>query len=469
MPCGSLTAIMGASGSGKTSLLNSLSNTLRNRQLTTSGEILYNGNPDPLTVPSAYVMQDDVLLPDLTVAETLQYAARLRLPPSSDPRGQAAVVDKVIWELGLKDCMSTRIGNNARKGCSGGEKRRTSLGVRMLCNPSVLFLDEVTTGLDALSAFQLVRTLKDLAAKGRTIIVTIHQPRSEIWNLFDRLVLLSEGNLIYSGLASESILHFHRLGHTLPEYMNPAEFLIDLTTLDTQRPDRGSSSRIHAESLSSAWHAAVQTEKKAGMQQADLSLANVQPGEHPQTFKPGFWRSVTVQTSRTTKVTLRDPLGLTASLLEAILLGIIAGWIFLNLDNTLSGIRSREGALYCAAVLQGYLVLLQETYRLSSDVKIFDSERTEGVVGVWSFLISRRLSKLLLEDLIVPLIFSVIFYFVAGFELLAAQFFCFFAVVFLCHIVSLNFAAVCVAAFRDFARASLIANLSFTMQSICSE
>lgn len=450
-------------------MLNSLSNTLRDRQLTTSGEILYNGNPDPLTVPSAYVMQDDVLLPDLTVAETLQYAARLRLPPSSDPLGQAAVVDKVIWELGLKDCMSTRIGNHARKGCSGGEKRRTSLGVRLLCNPSVLFLDEVTTGLDALSAFQLVRTLKDLAAKGRTIIVTIHQPRSEIWNLFDRLVLLSEGNLIYSGLASESILHFHRLGYTLPEYMNPAEFLIDLTTLDTQRPDRGSSSHVHAESLSSAWHAAVQTEKKAGMQPADFPLANVQPGEHPQTFKPGFWRSVTVQTSRTTKVTLRDPLGLTASLLEAILLGIIAGWIFLNLDKTLSGIRSREGALYCAAVLQGYLVLLQETYRLSSDVKLFDSERMEGVVGVWSFLISRRLSKLFLEDLIVPLIFSVIFYFVAGFELVAAQFFYFFAVVFLCHIVSLNFAAVCVAAFRDFARASLIANLSFTMQSICSE
>lgn len=415
-------------------------------------------------------MQDDVLLPDLTVAETLGYAARLRLPSSIGPNERQAIVENVLLELGLKDCKSTRIGNKARKGCSGGERRRASLGVRLLCNPSVLFLDEVTTGLDALSALQLVRTLKHLAAKGRTVVMTIHQPRSEIWALFDRLVLLSEGCLTYSGPAIDSIQHFDRLGHKMPAYHNPAEFLTDLTTIDTRRPDLAHSSQARVKSLCSAWKASPQHEKAVRTQEENTpSLAMVRSHGPSQGFNSGFCNSVTTQTARMIKTTWRDPLGITASILEAVALGIIAGWIFLKLDGSLSGIRSRQGALYCAAVLQGYLVLLQETYRLSFDVVLFDSERAEGVVGVLSFLLSRRISKLLLEDLVVPLIFSAIFYFLAGFRLLAAQFFCFYAVVLLCHLVSVSFATVCVAAFRDFACASLVANLSFTIQSICSE
>lgn len=415
-------------------------------------------------------MQDDVLLPDLTVAETLQYAADLRLPPSFDAAERHAISQDVIRELGLTDCMSTRIGNKTRKGCSGGEKRRTSLGVRLLCNPSVLFLDEVTTGLDAQSAFRLVKTLKELAANGRTVIVTIHQPRSEIWALFDRLVVLSQGNLIYSGLASKSIKHFEKLGHTMPEYSNPAEYLIDLISLDDRQPDREDSCHLRVQRLLGAWRDIVQQEQINEKTEEDNTvLVPSSSSEYSHSPKSEFWSSVKTQVARTIKVELRSPFGMSASLLESIVLGIVGGWIFLNLDESLSGIRSREGALYCATVLQGYLVLLQETYRLSFDVVLFDRERTEGVVGVLSFLLSRRLAKSVLEDLLVPLIFSVIFYFLAGFRHVATQFFCFYAVILLCQFISVCFATVCVAAFRDFARASLIANLSFTLQSICSK
>lgn len=176
-----------------------------------------------------------------------------------------------------------------------------------------------------------------------------------------------------------------------------------------------------------------------------------------------------IQTARALKTTIRDPMGIVGSLAEAATLGIIAGWIFLKLDGTLSGIRSREGALYTAAALQGYSILLYETYRLTLNITLFDRERSEGVVGVFSFLISRRLARLLLEDVTVPLVFSTIFYFLVGFRPLASQSFVFYAVVLLCQYVSVTLAAVCVAAFRDFARASLAANLSFTLQSICSE
>ena len=270
-------------------------------------------------------MQDDILLPDLTVAETLEYAAALRLPPSFTLEERQKIVADVILELGLKDCMSTRIGNHVRKGCSGGEKRRTSLGVRLLSNPSVLYLDEVTTGLDARSALQLVRTLKELAAKGRTIIVTIHQPRSEIWALFDRLILLSDGNLIYSGLASHSIAYFDRLGYKLPDYVNPAEFLIDLTTIDTRRHDLEQISRTRVQGLRDAWRAAMQDRLVEGLSREKNGYGQSIGAELAKSFQPGFYRSVMVQTTRTTKITIRDPLGLVASLREAAILGIIAG------------------------------------------------------------------------------------------------------------------------------------------------
>lgn len=185
MPRGTLTAIIGGSGSGKTTMLNTMAERLTSGRLTITGTTTFNGKRGINSIRSAYVMQQDVLLPTLTVRETLQYSADLRLPPPTTEEERKKVVEEVILELGLKECADTRIGNDIHKGCSGGEKRRTSIGVQLLSNPSVLFLDEPTTGLDATSAFQLVRTLKTLAGKGRTIITTIHQPRSEIWGLFD--------------------------------------------------------------------------------------------------------------------------------------------------------------------------------------------------------------------------------------------------------------------------------------------
>ena len=113
-------------------------------------------------------------------------------------------------------------------------------------------------------------------------------------------------------------------------------------------------------------------------------------------------------TRRTTLTTIRDPYGMAGSLFEAIIMGIITGWVFYKLDKSVQGIRSREGALYTSAALQGYLVLLYETWRLSNvDILVFDREKGEGVVGIIAFLVSRRLARLFTEDISVPLIFSV--------------------------------------------------------------
>lgn len=146
MPHGSLTAIIGGSGSGKTSLLNVISRRMGGGRVKVDGTTTFNGQADINSIRSAYVMQQDILIPTLTVRETLNYSADLRLPPPTTREERREVVERVILELGLKECADTRIGTTAHKGCSGGEKRRTSIGVQMLGNPSVLFCDEPTTG-----------------------------------------------------------------------------------------------------------------------------------------------------------------------------------------------------------------------------------------------------------------------------------------------------------------------------------
>ncbi|KAF4536112.1 ABC transporter-like protein [Lasiodiplodia theobromae] len=450
MPSGTLTAIIGGSGSGKTTLLNLMSNRMHGRRLHISGATLFNGHDlrGDLSAVSAYVMQTDVLQPTLTVRETLQYAADLRLPASVDKDERRRVVDEVILELGLKEAADTRIGNNVHKGCSGGEKRRTSIGVQLLSNPSVLFLDEPTTGLDATSAFQLV----------------LHQPRSEIWNLFDNLVLLTKGYPAYSGPAADALPYFAGLGYELPPFVNPAEHLIDIVAVDIRSPELEEASTARVEGIKAAWsqHAQEQFSRPDDLRSSSLAL----PNRSSRDYHAQLGRQIRVLTARTWVTTIRDPMGMLGSFLEAIAMSIITGYIFFQLGEDQAGIRSRQGALYIASALQGYLILQFEVFRLTIDIELFDRERGEGVVSVPGFLISRRLARLLIEDFPVPLLFSLIFYFMAGFRTEGTQFMTFFAVILLEQYIAVCFAMTCVAVSRTFAGASLVANMAYTLQSM---
>ncbi|KAI1122767.1 P-loop containing nucleoside triphosphate hydrolase protein [Nemania abortiva] len=462
---GALTAILGGSGSGKTTLLNTIADRISSTRLSRTGITGFNKSASVDSARHAYVMQQDVLLPTLTVRETLRYAADLRLPPPTTDSQRAQIVEEVILELGLKECADTRIGNSQHRGCSGGEKRRTSIGVQLLANPSVLFLDEPTTGLDATSAYQLVRTLKHLALKGRTIITTLHSPRSEIWDLLDNLVLLSRGCLVYSGPTKECMPWFSSLGYELPPFVNPAEFAVDHAAIDNRTPEMEQESTARVERLKAAWaersRKILEPFSLGNTQRNDA--AHVIPARH---HHASFVRQVRVLTSRTFKVTYRDPLGMAGSILEVIFMAVITGYIFYNLGRDQPGIRSRQGALYISIALQGYLFLTFEIYRMSLDIPTFDREKSEGCVAALPFILSRRIARLFTEDIPVPFLYSVIFYFLAGFDLDVRKFFTFFAVLLLNHYISVTLAAACIAAVRHFPGASLIANLAYTLQSL---
>lgn len=461
---GSLTAILGGSGSGKTTLLNTIAERMFSSRLSQTGSATFNGLEGVNSIRHAYVMQQDILLPTLTVRETLGYSADLRLPRSMSKSDRMRIVEEVILELGLKECANTRIGNSQHRGCSGGEKRRTSIGVQLLANPSVLFLDEPTTGLDATSAHQLVKTLKALASKGRTIITTIHQPRSEIWDLFDNLVILSRGGPVFSGPRNHCEPWFSTLGYDLPPFVNPAEFYIDQAAIDNRTPELEEETTTRVERLKTAW--SVETATRFSSTWTGVVAPATKSSSRPQDHQAGFFRQVRVLTDRTLKTSVRDPMGMAGSLGEAVSMAIITGYIFYALPRDQSGIRSRQGALYTSVGLQGYLYLMFETYRLTIDIPTFDREHSEGCVTALPFILSRRIARFFTEDVPVPFLYSVIYYFMVGFDRDVGKFFTFFSLILLNHYIAIMLAMTCVAAVRHFPGASLIGNLTYTLQSM---
>jgi ATP-binding cassette subfamily G (WHITE) protein 2 len=130
----------------------------------------------------------------------------------------------LIEDLHLKRCENTLIGDDMIRGCSGGEKRRTSIAIELLNEPSVLFLDEPTSGLDSATSSSIMKLLLSLAKAGRTVVCTIHQPRSNIFASFDQLMLLVEGQTMYYGNALSAVNHFAEAGFACDTYTNPADY-----------------------------------------------------------------------------------------------------------------------------------------------------------------------------------------------------------------------------------------------------
>ena len=448
----------------QTTFLNVLSHRMGGSNFTITGSTRYNGSSDILTVTCAYVTQTDVLLPCLTVRETLLYAASLRLPSSTTFQQRKQLVEEVIRELGLKECADTQVGDGIKKGgCSGGERRRVSIGVQMLRNPSILFLDEPTTGLDATSAFHLVKTLKYLANTGRTIITTIHQPRSDIFFLFDNVTLLSKGNVAYTGPTPDCLSWFDRLlpGGLRP-HINPADYLIDIVAVDTRTTKAEVESQTRVNKLLVAWN----QESAVRFSSDNTPLDKYRPpDERAKRMKQSvsFLRQVRVLTSRTLLTTVRDPFGLVGSWSEAIIMGLVCGLMFYKIPHNLAGIRSTQAAFYMLVVGHSYLFILLEIYRLTrNDIQLFDRERGENLVSGVAWIVSRRIAHAILEDLIVPLLFCSIFSCLAGFQ---GNIPTLLAIVVLIHYIAVTFALFCVTLLRDFAWAGLMANLFSTVQS----
>ncbi|KJE93071.1 hypothetical protein CAOG_009727 [Capsaspora owczarzaki ATCC 30864] len=233
---GTMTALLGSSGAGKSTMLDVLS--MRKNTGNVEGRVLINGHErnSSFYKMSSYVPQEDLFLPTVTVREVVMYYATLRMPAYATPAARWRRCEMLLLESGLLEYVDSKVGGPLPggitvRGLSGGQKRRLSMVCGLIANPAILFLDEVTSGLDALSALMVMEMIRRLATQGLTIIATIHQPRTSIWRMFDKVMLLANGRLMYMGDASRATEWFNSLGYPTDPQANPADFLLDLTSI----------------------------------------------------------------------------------------------------------------------------------------------------------------------------------------------------------------------------------------------
>ncbi|KAK1437697.1 hypothetical protein QVD17_03493 [Tagetes erecta] len=226
---GEVMAIMGPSGAGKSTFLDALAGRIAQGSL--EGSVKIDGKSVTASYMkriSSYVMQDDQLFAMLTVFETFMFAAEVRLSPSLSRSEKKKRVIELIEQLGLTSAAHTYIGDEGRRGVSGGERRRVSIGVDIIHKPSLLFLDEPTSGLDSTSAFSVVEKVKDIARNGSIVLMTIHQPSFRIQMLLDRITVLARGRLIYLGSPNALSAHLEGFERPVPESENNIEYLLDV-------------------------------------------------------------------------------------------------------------------------------------------------------------------------------------------------------------------------------------------------
>ncbi|KAL1294494.1 hypothetical protein AAHE18_19G145300 [Arachis hypogaea] len=365
---GTFTALMGPSGSGKSTLLDALSGRLAANAFL-SGTVLLNGRKANLSFgTAAYVTQDDNLIGTLTVRETISYSAQLRLPDKMSPSDKEALVESTIVAMGLQDCADTVIGNWHLRGISGGEKRRVSIALEILMRPRLLFLDEPTSGLDSASAFFVTQTLRALARDGRTVIASIHQPSSEVFELFDQLYLLSGGKTVYFGHASAAY-----------EFEASDDPLDKITTAEAIRTLN--------EYYRTSQHSYAAIQKVDDISKIKGTVLDAGGSQ------ASFFRQSYTLTKRSLINMSRDFGYYWLRLVIYIVVTICIGTIYLNIGTSYDSILARGS---CASFVFGFVTFMSIGGFPSfvEDMKVFQRERLNGHYGVTAFVISNTLSAM---------------------------------------------------------------------------
>jgi ABC-type multidrug transport system ATPase subunit len=412
---GQLVVIMGPSGAGKSSLLDCISN--RNPNYT--GELAMNGQPwkDDYSKLSTYVMQDDVFYANLTVKEHLMIQASLRMPKSVSQEEKEAHVTRVMAELGLTKSKDTMIGGGFVRGISGGERKRLSLATELLTNPQLLLVDEPTSGLDSAMALSVVESLKKLAQSGRTVIATIHQPSSEIFNLFDQLILLADGRIAYFGPREESIDYFASIGYQVPQFTNPADyFMMQLATLDDSETDKK-----RVKKLLDSWESNEkdQVQTKAVSKDLDLSAMGV--------VKKSFGTQSAILGKRNILRLLRDKMGTGVRIGMNLFFGVLVGILYWQTGNTQKDVQNISGALFFMTVNQVFGTASGEFNTVPMDLPILSRELSSRLYSPAAWYLAKTVSEFPFQ-LVWPWIFIVPSYFMVGFGASASMFFTFIGV-----------------------------------------
>lgn len=412
---GEVLGILGPSGSGKSTLLSLLGGRVLEGNIT--GDIIVNGQSGGISKTVirkiGLVTQDDVLYPHLTVKETLTFCSLLRLPKTLSRAEKMEVAESVISELGLAKCQHTIIGNGFIRGVSGGERKRVSIGHEILVDPSLLLLDEPTSGLDSTAAHRLVSTLVGLSRKGKAVVASVHQPSSQVFHMFDKVLLLSEGSCIYLGTASDVMNYFNSVLDFMPTIsVNPADYMLDLANgvaqVGTNKTTEKTSTNLKQHLISSYNGKIARTNTE--FVSRNLRQVDQDTDEKRNYSRISWFTQFVILLHRSIKERRYEAFNV-LRVFQVIASAILAGIVWWQSDA--SNVQDRLGLLFFMTVFWSVLPATNAVFTFPQERAMLIKERSSHMYSLSSYFAARMVGDLPME-LILPAIFITMTYWMAG-------------------------------------------------------
>ncbi|KAK6192207.1 hypothetical protein SNE40_003719 [Patella caerulea] len=424
-------AVMGPSGSGKTTMLNAIAG----REAVKLGEITINDQRinKQLRRKMGYVLQQDLFYSNLTLWETLYFTAMLHIPEKVSKPDKLRRIDAIIETLDLEKCRKTIIGAQFTHGLSGGEKKRLSIACELLTNPDIMLLDEPTSGLDSSTAYSLMVQVKRYAEMyNKAVIVTIHQPSSQIFHMFNTLLLLADGHVSYFGKAEKALDFFEEINFVCEPHFNPADFLLELVKKDEET----------LEIILENWKAKSSSNNKKLSNCNSLDLDNFEPVHEPSDitlqyikildsdenkdidkfsngnqlsdvrWQSSFWTQLKMLTWRNFKQS-RSRILSKYVVGSNIVIAFAMAILWFQMERSYKTIRDRMGWSFFIIVYWGFSPIMDAVISFPLEKTIMLKERAAGSYRLSAYYLAKTISEIPLIALL-PFIFVTITYWAAG-------------------------------------------------------
>ncbi|KAE9011306.1 ABC transporter G family member 34 [Phytophthora fragariae] len=431
------------------------------RNVSTESEATFNGLSRETLVKRlpqlvAYVPQTDKHLPTLTVKETLEFAHVCNGGGLSEhdeqhyvhgsPEGNRAALDAaramykrhpdvVICQLGLENCQDTVVGDAMQRGVSGGERKRVTTGEMSFGNKLVLLMDEISTGLDSATTFDIISTQRSLAkAFGKTVVISLLQPPPEVFALFDDVILLNDGFVMYHGPRTEVLSYFEGPGFNCPPHRDVADFLVDLGTSkqyqyeikDAPRSASEFATAFECSEIYERLRKAIHDSLNASQHEDVSERMNSMPE-----FNQSFWSSAATLARRQLTLFSRDRVLLSSRIVMSLALGLLNASTFYQLDEVDSQLVMDAGFVVVSFVIIGQSAQVPAFVAIRD---VFKKQRRPNFFRTSSFVLATSTSQIPLA-VIETLIFGSIIYWMCGFVATASGFLMFELLLFLISMV----------------------------------